>query len=101
MGVLNDLWKFNTTTHEWTWIGGNSVVDQNPNDCFGFPDGEICAYPGVYGTKEIPGITNTPGSRMNATAWTDSQGNLWLFGGFGIDSGQGAGQLNDLWRYKP
>jgi hypothetical protein len=63
MGVLNDLWKFNTSSYEWTWIGGESVVDsQNPSDCFGLSGGEICAYPGVYGTKGTPAGTVAFGS---------------------------------------
>ena len=102
MGVLNDLWKFSPSTKQWTWVNGNSTVDQNPNNCY-YSDGvgEICAYPGVYGMEGTPAAGNAPGSRWSATTWTDSQGNLWMFGGLGIDSGRGAGQLNDLWRYTP
>src|SRR5208337_3747457 len=42
-----------------------------------------------------------PGSRMWASNWTDSSGNLWLFGGFGFDSTGAAGDLNDLWEFNP
>ena len=34
-------------------------------------------------------------------SWKDANGNLWLFGGFGADSGVMQGFLNDLWEYSP
>ena len=37
--------------------------------------------PGVYGTQGIAAASNVPGGRENAVSWTDSKGNLWLFGG--------------------
>jgi len=80
LGTLNDLWKY--SNGEWTWVSGSNVVQQ----------------PGVYGTKGQPVPGNTPGGRSSAVSWTDGQGNLWLFGGFG--SGYtGAGEFNDLWKY--
>ena len=33
--------------------------------------------------------------------WTDSTGDLWLFGGYGYDSNRSAGVLDDLWEYQP
>ena len=33
---------------------------------------------------------------LDSLTWTDSDGNLWLFGGKGAAS---SGYLNDLWRY--
>jgi hypothetical protein len=38
-----------------------------------------------------------PGARQSAVVWTDTSGNVWLFGGDGDDSTGGAGVLNDLW----
>ena len=38
---------------------------------------------------------------MAAVSWTDSSGNLWLFGGDGYDADGGAGYLNDLWEFNP
>jgi len=81
-GFFNDLWKF--TGGEWTWIGGSGVGGQW----------------GTYGTLGTPAPGNLPGARINAATWTDAHGNLWLFGGFCIDSGV-AGYLNDLWEYQP
>jgi hypothetical protein len=44
-----------------------------------------------------------PGSRWGASGWIDASGNLWLFGGWGLDSTgtNGNGALNDLWVYTP
>jgi N-acetylneuraminic acid mutarotase len=81
---LSDLWEFDPSTNEWTWIGGSSTyVD------------EI----GVYGTLGVPAPANIPGGRFAASTWTDLSGNLWLFGGEGADSTGGGGFLNDLWQY--
>jgi Kelch motif len=80
-GFLNDLWKY--SNGQWTWVSGPSVVNQ----------------PGVYGTQGMPAPGSIPGSRQQATAWTDSSGNFWLFSGNGIDSASGTGLLNDLWKY--
>jgi hypothetical protein len=41
-----------------------------------------------------------PGGRQEAVGWADANGNLWLFGGEGLDSaGTPNGILNDLWVY--
>ncbi|MES2678802.1 MAG: kelch repeat-containing protein [Bacteroidota bacterium] len=84
-GFLNDLWKYNPITNEWTWIHGNNVADDF----------------GVYGTQGVPSSLNVPGARSGAISWTDASGNLWLFGGQGWDSGGNLGSLNDLWKYNP
>jgi hypothetical protein len=37
-----------------------------------------------------------------AVSWTDSSGNLWLFGGDGVATSSGSdADLNDLWKYSP
>jgi hypothetical protein len=33
-------------------------------------------------------------------SWIDSSGKLWLFGGDGIGTINGPGDLNDLWLYQ-
>jgi N-acetylneuraminic acid mutarotase len=73
---LNDLWKFNAGTKQWTWVGGSSTINAI----------------GVYGTQGKAAATNVPGARSPNTAWVDGQGNFWLFGGAG---------LNDLWMFNP
>ena len=88
-GDLNDLWKYGAG--DWTWAGGADTTNQA----------------GTYGTKGTAASHNTPGGRFGASAWTDTSGNLWLFGGDGLDSTgtngpQGTGgELNDLWKYQP
>jgi len=92
-GYLNDLWVFNPTTSEWAWMGGSSTV----RVC------EYCAsgFPGVYGSLGTPAAGNIPGSRSDASSWTDGNGHFWLFGGCGIDAVGNGGTLNDLWVYQP
>jgi N-acetylneuraminic acid mutarotase len=94
-GQLNDVWMFNPSTSEWAWMGGS-----NTN---GACDGTVgsCGQPGVYGTLGTPAAGNIPGGRSEAVEWTDSSGNLWLFGGSGYDSADTAGGLNDLWKFNP
>jgi N-acetylneuraminic acid mutarotase len=90
-GYLNDLWQFSPTTKQWTWISGSNTVDI---------EGAI-GQPGVYGTLGTPAPSNVPGNRFDSVSWIDSSGNLWLFGGAGVDSTGAASDLNDLWRYQP
>jgi len=93
-GDLNDLWEYSPATNAWAWMAGPSSICNNASG-FG------CS--GVYGNQGIAAAENAPGSRVGASSWTDSCGNLWLFGGSGNDSsgGIGGGNLNDLWRYDP
>jgi N-acetylneuraminic acid mutarotase len=83
-GFLNDLWEFNSPTSQWVWQSGNGTPFQS----------------GIYGAQTPP-ATGTPGSRVQPASWTDSSGNLWLFGGSGRDSQGSQGELNDLWEYPP
>jgi len=83
IGGLNDLWRFDRATREWTWISGSDQIDQA----------------GVYGTMGTPDPSNVPGARAYAISWTDAAGDLWLFGGSSpID---GISCLGDLWRFDP
>ena len=54
-----------------------------------------------HGTSGVAASGNNPGSRIYASTWTDSSGNLWLFGGDGFDSAGNNGDLNDLWEFSP
>ncbi|UWZ84836.1 chitobiase/beta-hexosaminidase C-terminal domain-containing protein [Occallatibacter riparius] len=94
-GYENDLWKYSPSTHEWTWMGGNSSL---PSDC---TLNDSCGYAGIYGTLLTPSSSNLPGAREESTVWTDSNGNFWLFGGFGYGSNHIRGELNDLWKFAP
>jgi hypothetical protein len=54
---------------------------------------------GTYGTLGTAAAGNVPGARFGVVSWTDTSGNVCLFGGFGIDSGGTFDSLNDLWKY--
>jgi N-acetylneuraminic acid mutarotase len=96
-GQLNDLWEFNPSTQQWTWMGGSPTL---PASCAGSTTAP-CGQPGVYGTLGSAAAANIPGGRSYASYWTDSSGNFWLFGGYGFDADQNLGELNDLWEFNP
>ncbi len=87
LGTLNDLWMFNPTTSQWTWMGGSNLY------------GGV----GVYGTLGIAAGGNIPGARSGSSVATDSRGNIWLFGGGnGAQSrANSSANLNDLWEFSP
>jgi N-acetylneuraminic acid mutarotase len=70
---------------QWIWEGGSNSVNAV----------------GTYGTKGVAAASNQPGARYNASSWTDSSGNMWLFAGYGYASSGVLGALNDLWEYSP
>src|SRR5882762_3860435 len=84
IGLLNDLWNYNITTSQWTWISGSTTVNQTGN----------------YGTLGTPAASNVPGARQASMSWIDGSGNFWLFGGFDLDSQGNPAALNDLWEFK-
>jgi Galactose oxidase, central domain/Kelch motif len=113
-GILNDLWVYNIANNQWTWVTGSDKANQT----------------GTYPAQPVIGSVSTttaagtcglavgdaplscqavsltgalPGSRWGASAWIDAGGNLWLFGGWGLDSTgtNGNGALNDTWVYTP
>jgi N-acetylneuraminic acid mutarotase len=84
-GSHNDLWKYDRSSGNWTWMKGSAAINQN----------------GTYGTRLSSAPQNNPGSRAFAASWTDSSGAFWLFGGLGYASTGGIGYLNDLWKFEP
>ena len=88
-GSLNDLWEFTPSTNEWAWMGGTNTIPSNYQ------------VPGVYGTLGTAAAGNLPGGRGRGGSWTDSGGNLWLFGGSGYDAVGNYGSLDDLWEFVP
>lgn len=85
-GRLNDLWKYDVSTEQWTWMKGSSTINAS----------------GSYGTKGTESSSSNPQARFNACGEIDNNGDLWLFGGSvkAQRSPQGVSK-NDLWRYKP
>lgn len=81
--LLSDMWKYNPTSNEWTWVSGSAGYNQNA----------------VYGTKGVPDKNNFPGGRHSATTWADASGNLYMYGGYGYGTWYNAGTQDDLWRY--
>lgn len=95
-GPLNDLWRYNPGTQQWTWISGGKLPRER----------------GVYGREGESSPNIFPGARENPVTWVDNQGNFWLFGGLGYgrernddddddNDNRSIGLLNDLWRYSP
>ncbi|MGB3467246.1 MAG: fibronectin type III domain-containing protein [Cyclobacteriaceae bacterium] len=83
-GYLNDFWKYDITTGQWTWVSGSNLINQ----------------PGVYGQLNVASQGNLPGARSNGLFWKDQSGVFWLFGGFGYDKfGRASGHLNDHWSF--
>lgn len=65
-GARNDLWRYRMNDTTWTWISGSNAVNQAS----------------VYGTKGTPSLSNTIGSRQDATGWFDAANEeMWIFGG--------------------
>jgi len=82
-GFLNDLWRYNPGTSQWTWVSGSNLINQI----------------GTYGVEDTFAPNDVPGARGEAVTWTDAAGNLWLFGGNGYDSNGAQGNLSDLWEF--
>lgn len=80
-----DLWRFEPSAMRWMRVGGPSVSNAA----------------GAYGTRGIPDAANIPAARSGASAWVDSAGNLWLFGGFSSSPGGRPVARRDLWRFAP
>ena len=75
---IGDLWRYDMTTDEWTWMAGNPAPGAPP----------------VYGTLGVSDPSNFPGARMCYSRWKDLNNDLWIFGGSSIN-----GTNNDLWRF--
>jgi len=69
--------------NEWAWMAGSQTYNQLSTN----------------GTQGTPAAGNTPSSRQYAATWTDSSGDLWLFGGYGEDSNSTLLPMNDFWKF--
>ncbi len=82
-GYLSDLWKYDMTSGQWTWMHGTKLANQF----------------GSYGIMGQPSGSNIPGARGQYMAWIDKEENFWLFGGYGYAESGAVGPLSDLWKY--
>jgi hypothetical protein len=78
-GSYGDLWKYNISNNQWTWIKGDTMVNRY----------------GRYNVGMVPDYIQYPGTRWGGASWTTPNGGLWMFGGDGYAST--AGLVNDLW----
>ena len=79
----NDLWNYSVGANIWTRMNGSVASNQA----------------GSYGTITVSSTTNIPPSRFGCIGWSDSLGNMWMFGGskdFSIGE-----YVNDMWRFVP
>ena len=76
----NDLWKFNTATKNWTWLGGSTTHSS-------------------AGSYNITGTPDWPRARYRERGWFDKEGNFWIFGGLYYDGVNAPYPLNDMWKY--
>src|SRR4030095_4795787 len=75
---IGDLWRYDMTTSEWTWMNGNPAQGAPP----------------VYGTLGVSAPTNFPGARICYSRWKDLNDDFWIFGGSSV-----GGVNNDLWKF--
>lgn len=76
----NDLWKYNTNTDKWTWLGGSNTHSSA----------------GSYNNGTEP---DWPRARYRTRGWFDADGNYWIFGGLYYDGVNAPYPLNDMWKY--
>ncbi|HUI52930.1 MAG TPA: kelch repeat-containing protein [Terriglobales bacterium] len=88
--LLNDMWEYNIATQAWTWVSGGGATG-------------LANQVGMYGMQQVAAAGFFPGSRWSSSGWIDSNGNIWIFGGWGYASSlaQSTGFLNDIWEFEP
>lgn len=78
------LWKYDVSADKWTWMNGSSSTNE----------------PAISGIQGIPSANNNPGGRsLGMLTWIDSNDNLWLYGGVGLDPLGQYGAFSNLWKY--
>ncbi len=90
---FSDMWKFDITTLQWTWMSGSNrpslMPPQNNNDGNGY-----------WGDRGVPSTSRYPGKRYGMASFKDKQGRFWLHGGRAA-SGTGNALKNDMWMFDP
>jgi alpha-tubulin suppressor-like RCC1 family protein len=83
---LRDLWMFNPTTSNWTWVAGSNIGDESA----------------TFGTLRVADLNNWPAGfctdGCSPAIATNKDGQMWLSGGYGNALG---GRSNALWTYIP
>lgn len=84
VGTLNDLWRFDGSM--WTWVSGLDTAPTTP-------------VTSIYGIKGVAAPNNYPSSHSSSAIWLDDSGNMFMFGGFGVDANGINGIIDDLWKF--
>ena len=87
-GELNDLWTFDPSSGQWTWVNGASTVNNQ----------------GSYGSLGVAAAGNLPPGRHDMVSWKDGAGKMYFYGGLSgtIWVAQNNSQLyGDLWQFDP
>ncbi|TAE18460.1 MAG: hypothetical protein EAY72_00640, partial [Bacteroidetes bacterium] len=80
VGYANDLWKFNPTTNNWTFVKGETTTNGT----------------GTYGTLNTPAPTNMPRARSNTFGGAIGASQIIIFGGESTNINT---LLNDAWMF--
>src|SRR5204863_2194213 len=78
--VWSDLWKYCVASNEWIWINGD----------------QVSGAPGNWGLMGVSSPLNKPNGRIGAVAWSDNNGQLYMFAGGGPTWFD---KFNDVWKY--
>lgn len=79
-GRKNDLWKYDISNNQWTWIGGTQTSSPG----------------GTYGVQGVFTSSVVPPGRYGHTVWADNHNKIWVFGGE-IATLASYYELNDTW----
>lgn len=89
IGLTNEMWKYCESEGKWTNISNAEGHTGR-------------SYVGEFGKESK---LNLPGARKLAATWTDLNGNLWMFGGEGLDNQKinilfhRDKLLSDIWKF--
>ncbi|XP_053398488.1 uncharacterized protein LOC123543598 [Mercenaria mercenaria] len=91
IGNVGDLWEYDKLQDLWLYYTGPQ---------------KVCNTATQFGDLGSASTRSNPGCRRRASSWTDTHGNLWMFGGDGIDNSQASLSvfahsklLSDIWFY--
>jgi len=117
-GFLNDMWVWPTSPSSgeddgwWTpggWIPANLPIKVDSSTAplqYSADPTSLQLKNGAanYGALGVgfscaSGGCTVPGARWGGTTWTDASGNLWMFGGQGLDGVGSDALLNDVWEF--